>query len=270
VFEVNQDHQVIHLKSLDMPESSSKKGKGNNEGSSSSAVAEVSMTQPQESVTNAESNTTEELSADTEAKVKDDSTPADTPWNDQFTEKLAPYLSETSIDQLKSMFLEGREPPRATDSGWGGRLNKTTEDSTETTDAVKPSEEVDVSQSDDTGKRGKNRGGRGSRGGRGRGRGGRQGGEREDHRKVLSEVRRDNQVLTLWVLTPWQPISSKTDRTALHQVVRELFGGKLDSETDMSTPAGDDGSRIVIKWSRHGGGRGGGRGGRGGMFHHLS
>jgi tRNA pseudouridine13 synthase len=56
----------------------------------------------------------------------------------------------------------------------------------------------------------------------------------------------------------------------LHQVVRELFGGKLDSETDMSTPAGDDGSRIVIKWSRHGGGRGGGRGGRGGMFHHLS
>jgi tRNA pseudouridine13 synthase len=247
VFEVNQDHQVIHLKSLDMPESSSKKGKGNNEGSSSSAVAEVSMTQPQESVTNAESNTTEELSADTEAKVKDDSTPADTPWNDQFTEKLAPYLSETSIDQLKSMFLEGREPPRVTDSGWGGRLNKTTEDSTETTDAVKPSEEVDVSQSDDTGKRGKNRGGRGSRGGRGRGRGGRQGGEREDHRKVLSE-----------------PISSKTDRTALHQVVRELFGGKLDSETDMSTPAGDDGSRIVIKWSRHGGGRGGGRGGRGG------
>lgn len=37
----------------------------------------------------------------------------------------------------------------------------------------------------------------------------------------------------------------------------------------MSTPAGDDGSRIVIKWSRHGGGRGGGRGSRGGMFHHL-
>ncbi|KAG1755584.1 tRNA pseudouridine synthase D [Suillus lakei] len=197
VFEVNQDHQVIHLKSLDMPESSSKKGK------------------------------------------------ADTPWNDRFTDKLTPYLSEASINQLKMMFLEGREPPRLTDSGWGGRVTKTTED-----------EEVDVSQSEDTGKRGKNRGGRGGRGdrgdrggrgGRGRGRGGRQGGEREDNRKVLSE-----------------PISSKTDRTALHQAVRELFGGKLDSETDMSTPAGDDGSRIAIKWSRNGGGRGGGRGGRGG------
>ncbi|KAG2077310.1 tRNA pseudouridine synthase D [Suillus decipiens] len=250
VFEVNQDNQVIHLKSLDMPESSSKKGKGNDEGSSSTAVAEASMAQPQELVTNPESNTAEEPSADTEAKGKDDSTPADTPWNDQFTEKLAPYLSEASIGQLKTMFLEGREPPRVTDSGWGGRLTKTTEGSIETLDAVKPSEEADTSQDDDTVKRGKNRGGRGDRGGRGgrgRGRGGRQGGDREDHRKVLSE-----------------PISSKTDRTALHQVVRELFGGKLDSETDMSTPAGDNGSRIVIKWSRRGGGRGGGRGGRGG------
>ncbi|KAG2056320.1 tRNA pseudouridine synthase D [Suillus hirtellus] len=250
VFEVNQDHQVIHLKSLDMPESSSKKGKGTNEGSSSTTDAGASIAQPQEPVTSAASNTVEELSTSTEAKDKDDSTPADIPWNDQFTEKLAPYLSEASIDQLKTMFLEGREPPRVTDSGWGSRLIKTTEDSTETPDAAKPSEEVDALQSDDTAKRGKNRSGRGDRGGRGgrgRGRGGRQGGEREDHRKVLSE-----------------PICSKTDRTVLHQVVRELFGGKLDSETDMSTPAGDDGSRIVIKWSRHGGGRGGGRGSRGG------
>ena len=38
------------------------------------------------------------------------------------------------------------------------------------------------------------------------------------------------------------------------------------------TPAGDDGSRIVIKWSRNSGGRGGSRGvgrdgGRRGIFH---
>lgn len=194
MFEVNQDHQVIHLKSLDMPESSSKKGKGINDGSSSTTIAEASMALPQEPVTSAESSTAEELSVGTETKNKEDSTPADTPWNDQFTEKLAPYLNEASIDQLKTMFLEGREPPRVTDSGWGGRLTKTTEDGTETPDAAKPSEDVDALQSDDTGKRGKNRGGRsdrGGRGGRGRGRGGRQGGEREDHRKVLSKVRRD-------------------------------------------------------------------------------
>jgi tRNA pseudouridine13 synthase len=49
----------------------------------------------------------------------------------------------------------------------------------------------------------------------------------------------------------------------LHQAVRDLFGGKLDSETDTTTGGADEGSRIAIKWSRRGGGRGGGRGGRG-------
>lgn len=204
VFEVNQDHQVVHLKSLDMPDSSSKKGKGINDGSSSTTIAEASMAQPQEPVASAESNIADELPVVTEAKDKDDSTPADIPWNDQFTEKLAPYLKEASIGQLKTMFLEGREPPRVTDSGWGGRLTKTTEDGTEIPDEAKPSEDVDALNNDDTGKRGKNRnsrGDRGGRGGRGRGRGGRQGGEREDHRKVLSEVRRDDWALLSLALT---------------------------------------------------------------------
>jgi hypothetical protein len=58
-----------------------------------------------------------------------------------------------------------------------------------------------------------------------------------------------------------QPIASKDSRTQFHQAIRELFGGKLDSETD-TTPATDQGSRIVVKWS-HRGGRGGGRGGAG-------
>lgn len=183
VFEVNQDHQVIHLKSLDMPESSSKKGKVSNinEGSSSTTVAEGSLTQLQEAITSVESNTAEkEPSAGTEAKGKDDAS-EDTSWNDQFSETLAPYLSETSIEQLKKMFIEGREPPRVSDSGWGGRTAKTSGDAAETSDAPKQFEEV--TQNEETGKQGR------SRGGRGRGRGGRQGGEREDHRKVLSEVR---------------------------------------------------------------------------------
>lgn len=52
----------------------------------------------------------------------------------------------------------------------------------------------------------------------------------------------------------------------MHQAVRTLFGGKLETETDTTTPATDEGSRIVIKWSKAGGrgGRGGDRGGRGG------
>jgi hypothetical protein len=57
----------------------------------------------------------------------------------------------------------------------------------------------------------------------------------------------------------------------LHQVVRELFGGKLDTETDSaSIPASEEGSRIVIKWAKRGGGRGrGGRGGERGLSFRL-
>ena len=67
-------------------------------------------------------------------------------------------------------------------------------------------------------------------------------------------------------------MSDKTARTEFHKAIRELFGGKLDSETDTTTPADDEGSRIVIKWSRSAGrgGRGGGRGGRGGKGWVLS
>lgn len=46
-----------------------------------------------------------------------------------------------------------------------------------------------------------------------------------------------------------EPIASKADRTSLHQLIRELFKGKLDTETD---PSGEI-SRIVVKWSRPGG-----------------
>lgn len=61
-------------------------------------------------------------------------------------------------------------------------------------------------------------------------------------------------------------MESKLDRTGLHKTIRELFKGKLDSETDTSKP--DEEGRIVIKWARHGQGRGGGRGrgGRGNVF----
>lgn len=38
-------------------------------------------------------------------------------------------------------------------------------------------------------------------------------------------------------------------------MVRELFKGKLETETE---PPSDQGARIVVMWSRRGGGRGGG------------
>lgn len=53
-----------------------------------------------------------------------------------------------------------------------------------------------------------------------------------------------------------QPIDSKEMRTTFHKVIRQLFNGRLETETDTSNPSSEDGSCIVVRW-----GRGGGRGG---------
>ncbi|EPQ59476.1 tRNA pseudouridine synthase D [Gloeophyllum trabeum ATCC 11539] len=53
------------------------------------------------------------------------------------------------------------------------------------------------------------------------------------------------------------PIPSKQTRTALHQLVRELFAGKLDTETDTTDPgaSADAGARIVVRWNKQRGAR---------------
>ncbi|KAJ3869447.1 pseudouridine synthase [Lentinula novae-zelandiae] len=210
VNEVDLDGNVIHLKSLAMPESSKK-----NPAERANAAPTSSTSEP----------------ADTKPEVK---MPKE-PWPESFNAELAPYLSEAAISQLKEMFLQGPEPPRVPDSGWGGRTGKgSTEGVSSSAEEISSAEP----ESNDRGKRGRGRGRDRGRGGRGGGRGG--GLAREDHRKIVSE-----------------PIGSKETRTAFHQIIRELFGGKLDSETDTSAPATDEGSRIVVKWSRRGVGRGG-------------
>lgn len=49
-------------------------------------------------------------------------------------------------------------------------------------------------------------------------------------------------------------------RTSFHKTIRQLFGGRLDSETDTSNPSEEEGSRIVVRWGRRGGRGGGTRG----------
>lgn len=49
-------------------------------------------------------------------------------------------------------------------------------------------------------------------------------------------------------------------RTTFHQTIRQLFGGRLESETDTSSSSTEEGFRVVVRWNRRGG-RGGGRGG---------
>lgn len=122
----------------------------------------------------------------TQDKAKGKAPEASTePWPETFDTTLEPFLSEDAIAQLKKIFLEGPEPPRVTDSGWGARP-ATNPDSAEGSTASAPPQEEPPAEKQSRGRRGRERG---TRGGRGGGRGGRAGGAREDTRKVLSNVR---------------------------------------------------------------------------------
>ncbi|KAF7332007.1 TRUD domain-containing protein [Mycena kentingensis (nom. inval.)] len=183
-------------------------------------------------------------SAHSDGKPEASAEPAgpEEPWPERFNTRLSEFLSEDAILKLKEMFLEGPVPPRVPDSGWGSRpvLAESTGAAEETTAEAPNIETAQEPTSARGGRGGRGRGGRGFRGGRG----GRPGG-REDHRKVVTE-----------------PIQSKTTRTNLHKTIRNLFGGKLESEAEVTTAASDEGTRIVIKWNRAGG-KGQGRSSRG-------
>ncbi|GBE79670.1 pseudouridine synthase [Sparassis latifolia] len=260
VFEVDLESQVIHLKSLGKPESSPKSKSDAKVTEPLSPEASTSSAGPR-SVSNgsaikseaAEVATDEETippNKDIPAAATEDIGETESTSQDQdslperITKALSPFLSEEAIIRVRELYQEGPEPPFVSDSGWGGRQAKQSNDEEKPENVEMPTElQQEESGRSGRGRRGRDRGGRSGRGGRG-GRGGGRGG-REDHRRVLTD-----------------PIASKDIRTGLHQAIRQLFGGKLDSETDTTTPAGEEGSRIVIKWSRRGTGRGGGRGGR--------
>lgn len=200
--EVDLDSQVIHLKSLAMP-SSSKKGSdsaavaaaASNVPSSESNLPETApetsdKAQTEESrdavLENVSENVSEPLQ--TEADTQESIPPEDELWPERFTASLQPFLSEAAINQVKSLFLEGPEPPLTfvSDSGWAGRQTKTGDGGDTADSATTLPQEPAESETKGRGKRGRDRG-RGGRGGRGGGRSGRPG-TREDTRKVLSDV----------------------------------------------------------------------------------
>ncbi|KAF9451677.1 tRNA pseudouridine synthase D [Macrolepiota fuliginosa MF-IS2] len=236
VYEVDLDSNVIHLKSIDKPQSS-KKG----EEDATSVTEEVSLLPL---------NTSMEGTVDPKPAPDDSSTMPTVepvavktseanPWPENFNTTLTQFLSESAVEQLKTMWLEGPEPPRVSDSGWAGRTAKNQIEGEVTENA--PIQEEEKQTENSKGSQG-GRGGRGRRGGRPDGRKGR-GGGREDNRKVITE-----------------PIDSKELRTSFHKTIRLLFNGRLDSETDTTNPSAEDGSRIVVRWGRRGGRGGASRG----------
>ncbi|CAE6429641.1 unnamed protein product [Rhizoctonia solani] len=161
-------------------------------------------------------------------------------WDTSVDTKLAELLSEDVCAKFKQLYDEGPEPPLVSDNGWEGRAKSETQ-SGET--APTPEEATQALEEPDNARGTSRSRGRGRDRGRGRGRGGRGGVRREDTRRVLTE-----------------PIVSKEMRTSVHQAVRNLFNGKFETET--SEAAGEEGSRVVIKWAHRGSGRRGrGRGG---------
>lgn len=105
------------------------------------------------------------------------------PWPEHFSTALGPFFSEDALAALKQMWLEGSEPPRISDNGWGGRTSKPQVEGDVHENASPTQHEERAESSKDS---------RGGRGGRGR-RGGRAGGKKgraEDNRKVLSKVNR--------------------------------------------------------------------------------
>jgi tRNA pseudouridine13 synthase len=188
VYEVDLDYNVIHIKSLDIPASSPNKGE---DTTSATPVVKATAMEGIEDHDDIDpepagdpSDTTPSSTVETypeKGKSKERKAELTKPWPDRFTTALTPFLSAEAIEHVKTMFLEGPEPPRVSDSGWRGRPARPPE-----TDVPAGSSVPEPTQAEeDTGRRGKDRNGRGGKGG---GRGGRAG-RREDNRKVLSNVR---------------------------------------------------------------------------------
>lgn len=244
---------MVRIKSLGLPES--KKDKA----APSGLADEIPGASTSQDATDAQGDDTTELAGQSNVTVKplvseeheseaaaaagEDS---EVTWDDTFESSLLPFLSASSIAELKKMYLEGPEPPRISDSGWVGRAQQKPED-LETPEQDIPSHQDNGPQPQDaSGERNKTswrerqtkrpwwsftrlRTGRPSEG---------------PQRGVLSSV-----TVLSFLTQKVQPMGSKATRGTLHQMVRKLFKGKLESETDMSTPAGEEGSRITIMWS---------------------
>ena len=184
VFEVDQDSNVVHIKSLEKPQSSKKAPE---ESPSADAAAEGKSTESEADVTAA---VVDEPSEPVQTEVKEPDAAPEEPWPATFNEKLSSFLTPTAIEDLKKIYLEGPEPPLVSDNGWAGRAAKKTEE--ETADGSISTPTVEEPKPEEPKPRGaRERGGRGrdKRGGRGGRGGGRGGNSREDTRKVVSEVR---------------------------------------------------------------------------------
>ncbi|WVO13555.1 hypothetical protein L204_101176 [Cryptococcus depauperatus] len=171
-------------------------------------------------------------------------------WSPSTTIKLRPHFSDEAIIALHTFVVQGRDAPPRGDRGWSNRtpaIGSTESAVSVETEAQQDqqgesSEEAAMNQSlaRKSGRgQGRDRGrGRGARGGRGRG--GRVNGRNGDSGSWWLAYEDEREVLS-------QSIKSKEERTAAHKILREVFPAMFESTTrDIE---GDEGQRLVIKWS---------------------
>lgn len=239
VFEVDQDHQVVHLRTLDKPPSSKKDQKR----LSQDAPAEVPLETEALPSMMAEKDSGENVKLTESSQITHGGSSASRvplpsdheAWGDAVVSSLSPYFSDESIAQLRKTFLEGPEPGRVSDNKDSPQLDNGGVSAEQTPSSEQPTE----------GKQDRNRHTRAERGKKRGGRGALSKSDTAGHCKIFSN-----------------PISSKSDRTAVHLKVRELFRGGFETETEAPS---DQGSRIIVMWSRQGRGRGNGGGQTAGM-----
>jgi len=187
VFEIDQDGNVIHLKTLSKPESTKREKAEETPAKTPEQDAGVASAETAVPVAVNEDDVpakTDELSLQAEKQQPETEQKFSTkeePWPEYFNSSLTAFLDEEKIQQLKTIYLEGPEPPRVSDNGWGGRVPG----SAATGDASEPAEPTP--EPEEKNGRDNRRGRGGKRGGRGGGRGGHTGG-REDTRKIVSNV----------------------------------------------------------------------------------
>jgi tRNA pseudouridine13 synthase len=96
VFEIDLQNEVVRLKSIDEPIESAKfdegdSMKGDTSVDLSSGIKECTIEENFENIEN-------------------------DPWPSRFNDALMPFLSENAIEELKTMFLQGSEPPTSNET----------------------------------------------------------------------------------------------------------------------------------------------------------
>jgi tRNA pseudouridine13 synthase len=136
VFEVDLDGKSIHLKSIGKPASL-----GNDDGT-------VPVGLEQEGAMDILPDSTP--GKDASAPPNDDHSsqkPNVLVWQDYFAADLAPFLNPECIQQLKDLYLQGRNPPRVSDSGWAGCKARSSDDQKGVAQSAEQTTTLEVEQS---------------------------------------------------------------------------------------------------------------------------